>query len=349
MKITKEMGHILPDTTITSGNPVAIDIRREPFALEGLCAPYCRVPADIAEATSENVAKLALDTAGARVRFITDSDYIAIHAETVPDLNVMRMTDMSGFDLYTRKDGKFKMVGSLSASQGTGKNYVEGRLRLDSSLKEVIIYFPLFDIVKSLSVILREGCELSAPPAFSDKKPVVFYGSSIVHGVGSSRAGNSYPAIISRRLGLDFFNLGFAGAAKAEPAIIDYIASLDMSAFVYDYDHNAPSADYLESTHYAGYKRFRAVHPDTPVIFASKPDYYNDPDGENKRRRNIIMESYRRGKAEGDKNLWFIDGKTMYEEEYREEATFDGCHPNDLGYLYMANKIGAALKEALSL
>ncbi len=28
--------------------------------------------------------------------------------------------------------------------------------------------------------------------------------------------------------------------------MIEYIASLDMSAFVLDYDHNAPDADYLK-------------------------------------------------------------------------------------------------------
>ena len=107
-----------------------------------------------------------------------------------------------------------------------------------------------------------------------------------------------YAAIIARRLDSDFINLGFGGSAKAEPAIMDYIAGLDMSVFVYDYDHNAPDAEYLKNTHYEGYRRFRAAQPDTPVIMASKVDYHSDAET-NETRRRIVMESYKRGLEAG--------------------------------------------------
>ena len=54
------------------------DARTAPIALEGLYqplsgGPFRRLPREVAEATSEGVAQLALHTAGGRARFATDS------------------------------------------------------------------------------------------------------------------------------------------------------------------------------------------------------------------------------------------------------------------------------------
>ena len=54
--------------------------------------------------------------------------------------------------------------------------------------------------------------------------------------------------MVSRYFESDFVNLGFSGNCKGEDLMAEYIASCDMSIFVYDYDHNAPSADYLRET-----------------------------------------------------------------------------------------------------
>ena len=53
---------------------------------------------------------------------------------------------------------------------------------------------------------------------------------------------------------------------------MNYIASLDMSIFVYDYDHNAANADELTKNHYAGYEIVRAAHPDIPILFLTRPN-----------------------------------------------------------------------------
>ena len=87
--------------------------------------------------------------------------------------------------------------------------------------------------------------------------PVVFYGSSITHGAAAGRPGNTYENFISQKYNLDYVNLGFAGQAKGEVNMAEYIAGLRMCAFVCDYDHNAPDADYLEKTHYRFYEIIR--------------------------------------------------------------------------------------------
>ena len=349
MKITKELGQKPNDTTISSGNPVFLDLTKPPFRLHGFSEPYRRVPETVAGATSESVADLAAMSAGGRVRLRTDSDYIVIHAEIAATLRNPQDSEITttGFDLYQMENGSYHFLGLMSPSQGEGKTYVESRVRLKPGMKNLMLHFPLFAKVKSACIALREGCELESASDYTYPVPVVFYGSSIVHGVGAGRPCSNYPAIISRRLDCDFINLGFSGAAKAEIPMIDYLASLPMSVLVYDYDHNAPDEDYLQKTHYAGYERFRAAQPDTPVIMASRVDYHSDrPSDET--RRGIILESYRRGLAAGDKNLWFVDGSTIYSPELHSESTSDDCHPNDVGYLAMADAIGAAVKEALA-
>lgn len=350
MKITKQMGIIPDNTTITTGDPVFLSATNAPFCLYGLCEPFRRVPKDVAKATSESVKNLAEVPSGARIRFRTDSDYIVMRGEVTDRIDMFgTMTSVAtdGFDVFEMENGEYRFRGIMSPSQRDGKKYVESRIRLAAGMKDIMIHLPLFTALSDVYVALREGSELEAGSGYKYKTPVVFYGSSIVNGVGVSRPSSAYPAIISRKLDCDFINLGFSGAAKAEPAIIDYIKTLDMSVFVYDYDHNAPDADFLKSTHYAGYKRFRDACPDVPVIMASKPDYHFINVAENEKRRKIIEEDYLRALSEGDKNICFVDGSKMYDPRFGDEATSDGCHPNDLGAMYMATAIGEAVKKYL--
>jgi hypothetical protein len=175
-----------------------------------------------------------------------------------------------------KENGKYKFRGVFIPSQGEGKSYIESRLRYgDKNMKDIMLDFPLSANISELYIGLREGSELLPATPYKYTKPIVFYGSSIVHGCGL-RPCSPYSSVISRRFDTDFVNLGFGGGAKAEPALMEYIASLKMSMLVYDYDHNAPTPEYLEETHYAGYKIFREKQPKTPVVFASKPDYHSN-------------------------------------------------------------------------
>ena len=88
---------------------------------------------------------------------------------------------------------------------------------------------------------------------YRDMKPVLYYGSSITQGGCCSRPGNTYQAVVSRRLNIDFVNLGFSGNARGERAMAEYVAAQPMSAFAFDYDHNAPSVEHLKNTHYDFY------------------------------------------------------------------------------------------------
>ena len=207
---------------------------------------------------------------------------------------------------------------------------------------------PHYSEVKSLSIGIAKGSRLGKGKQYGNRKPVVFYGSSITHGAAAGRPGNTYLNFISQKYNLDYVNLGFAGKALGETTMAEYIAGLEMCAFVCDYDHNANTVERLLRSHYRLYEIVRKVHPDIPYIIVTRPDFYPKVE-ENAKLRAVIKDTYDRAVAAGDKNVYFIDGERLFDGEFYESCTSDGIHPNDLGFYRMAEKIGPVLATALRL
>ena len=119
-----------------------------------------------------------------------------------------------------------------------------------------------------------------------------------------------------------------------------------MCAFVSDYDHKAPTPEHLEATHKKLYDAIREKHPNVPYIMISRPTvHYMSDDAI--RRRSIIYQTYREAYESGDRNVYFIDGFSLFDDDLDGSCTIDGCHPTDLGFSKMARKIGAVLDYAL--
>ncbi len=215
----------------------------------------------------------------------------------------------------------------------------------EKKIRNIEINFPLYNAVSEVYIGLDEDAKVLQGEKYVSKPPIVYYGSSITQGGCTSHPGNAYPNIISRRLNRDFINLGFSGSCKDELVMAEYIATLDMSVFVYDYDYNAGTAEYLEKTHEPFYKLFRKLKPDVPVVFITVADksFSNI-----EKRKQIIYNTYQNAVNSGDKNVYFIDGQTMYENVGYDLCTVDNCHPNDLGFWYMANSIGKVLDNILN-
>lgn len=322
------------------------NVDNAPFRVYGLLRDdygYRRVPKDVAEATSVKVAGLAHNTSGGRVRFRTASKRIAIRAtmNSICRMPHMAYTGIHGFDLYA--DGIF--IKSFVPPYDIEGGY-ESVITLASNEDRLItINFPLYNSVAYLEIGLDDGFMPGCAEDYRFEKPVVFYGSSITQGGCASRPGTCYQSILSRCLDFNFINLGFSGSGRAEPAISEYMAGLDMSVFVMDYDHNAPSVEYLADTHERLFNTIRAKQPDLPILMLSRPKHYlNEAEI---MRRDIIIKTYENALAKGDKNVWFIDGSTLMPPEIRNEGTVDDCHPTDLGFYFMAKGIMPILKEIL--
>ncbi len=341
---------------ILSFSPTVYDARRAPFRLHGLYRPdegglFRRMPREVAEATNEGVKLLYTNTAGARVRFATDSAFVAVGAVYPPmEFLSKGSAALSGlgafcFDLYA--DGRHMGVlqpECLTASKNTayfdlsGERYEAVAHFGGKRMREVTLFFPSFVNIEAVYIGLEDGCTLKEAAPYKNEKPVVIYGSSITQGACASRPGNTYPAILSRRHGFDFINLGFAGSARAESAVIDYLCSLDACMLVFDYDHNAPTPDYLRRTHLLALRKLREAHPDIPFLLLSRP---NQCGGEAQARERvaIIQESYEALCADGHGPVHFVNGQDIFASLDGEMMTADGTHPNDLGFYAMAKAL----------
>lgn len=314
----------------------------ETFDLYGCNDKFERMPDDVAKSVSELVYAESKQPAGGRIRFSTNSQTLAVRCKMSYGL-------LQLFDVYRvdEKTGKEYFVAGFR-NDGALYDFVreESLGNPDGEMRSYTLNFPLYSNVESIEIGVQNCTTLSNGKSYRNEKPVVFYGSSITQGGCTIRAGMNYIALISQRYNLNYKNMGFSGAAKAEQEMIDYLCSLEMSAFVSDYDHNADDVAHLEKTHLKLYKAIRQKHPDIPYIIITKPDYYTNPD-ESDRRAEIIYKTYEYAKENGDEKVYFIHGKTLFGGNYYHNCTIDGCHPNEVGFMRMAEKIGPVVAKAM--
>ena len=369
MKVT-ELKAVDIKTTTDKEDLVFLDVDNAPFRLYGIYRDgekYRRVPSEVAEKCNDYLKSYQLVTAGGRVRFCTTSEYISVRVTLTGVVRKDNMSDVlaSGADVYI--GNKYhatvnnhivfdaatgeKLHGVLE-SAGGGIKEPEAGVDIayeaivglgDTNGQVITINLPVFNGVKNVYIGVKKDAEISRAPDYSLEKPIVFYGSSITHGASASRPGNIYENTLSRAFDFNYINLGFGGGARGEDAIADYIAGLDMSAFVLDYDHNAPSVEHLEATHERVFKKIREKHPDIPVLMLSRP--YGKLTSDVTRRQEVVRATYENAKANGDENVWLVLGSEFFPDEYRSDFSIEGTHPNDLGFMFMAEAMKPAIKE----
>ena len=349
-KLMSDDDVILPESGIKY-----YDVKEDPFQVYGLYDyknqdVYKRLPDEIGLNTNPGVAQLYMDTAGGRVRFSTDSDYIILcaHMPKIGHHSHMPLQGGAGFDIYEDNPltGESVYVNTFRPPYNMTNGYVSIHRFKQKKLRYFTLNFPTYSRVSKVELGLEETATVGAGLPYRNKKPFVFYGSSITQGGCASRPGNNYISLVCRRLNLDYINLGFSGSGKAEDIIVDYMANLEMSAFISDYDHNAPNPEYLRETHCKMYRKIREKHPTIPYLMMSRPDFIGVGRVDDSiARRDVIIDTFRYAKSEGDENVYYIDGESYYHGQWEDACTVDRCHPNDMGFMFMADKVFATLRH----
>ena len=313
------------------------------YGVQHVDGAYRRMPDNVAQEVSENVGLIAKECAGGRIRFVTDSPYVAVSARynavaIVPNYS---LTATTGFDLYSGN----QYVGAFIPAMDCVEEY-EGVLDIEGvdGARVYTLNLPVCAQIKELYIGVKEGSILTRAPKYTMEKPVVLYGSSVTQGSCASRPGNSYANMISRALDCDYINLAFWGNALGEERIAEYIAGLDMSVFIYDYDYNAPNVEHLRATHEKMFKIIRKAQPDLPIIMLSAPIPY--PTEASKERFAVIKETYDHAIENGDKNVALLSG-TEIMSPIADVALADNIHPADVGFLTMSQAIGPLIKQML--
>ena len=305
---------------------------------------FRRIPQEIADNISKGIKTACGSTSGGRIRFVTNSPFVAVKINyvAVSHNDVTPSSGCMAINMYV--DNVFGGVFRLP--DGFEELYFEGVQEMKEKGEHVItLFLPTHSHIKNLMIGVKTGTEIKRAPDYTYERPVIFYGSSITQGTGCSRSGMTYPAQISRMLETNFTNLGFGGLAKGEPAMAEYISTLDMSVFVYDYDYNA-STPLLEETHENFFKIIREKQPDLPIIMISRPSAFRTGKEDTAARFAIIKRTYDNAVANGDNNVYLVNGLEFF-GEYGCECMVDGTHPSDFGYHLMAKAIAPILKPLI--
>lgn len=323
-------------------------VLKPPFSLHGIFyadGKFKRLPYEVAKTVSEGVAVLHSIPSGGRVKFKTDSSVVALFVEEEPyQIANQPLTASSGFEIFA--DGKHakSVFQSLDGKRLESVEKFSSYARFsEKKWREIEVYFPLYCRVRQVMIGVQSGSGLAKSEDYKNIEPIVYYGSSITQGCCASKPSCTYQSFIERWLGVDYLNLGFSGNCKGERTMMEYIASLKMSAFVLDYDYNSSSVEHLGNTHLDCYLTVREKHPDIPIVMMSRPEANRC--AESVAKRNIIRTTYRYACNRRDKNVRFIDGHTLFGTKDKDICTVEGCHPTDLGFYRIAKRV---YKELIS-
>ena len=193
-----------------------------------------------------------------------------------------------------------------------------------------MLYLPGWSEVKSLQIGIEEGATIEGTPSPFRHK-VVVYGSSITHGACASRAGMTYTAIMSRNLGIDFINFGFAGQCMMQPEFLEILQKCEADAFIFDTFSN-PSAKVIEARLANFVEGITKAHPGKPLIFIQSAiplETCVDPGKRAKRELRFgtaarIMKELQKQY----KDIYLLDVKDVI----GKDGSADNTHPNDLGF-----------------
>ena len=285
---------------------------------------------------------------GARARFRTDSPTVKV------EIKVSNQYVDRGMSFY-QANAAYAYVGDysharyaalLSADNTYDSDTVSAEFTNDG-MNDITVFFPRNPTVENVIVGLEDGAALLPPTPHKLALPFVFYGSSITE-QGHTATPVAYPSLLSRFFDADFYNFGASGNAQGEPELAEHLGKIPKSVFFYDYDHNAPTAEHLRATHEAFFRVFRQFDPLSPVVMTSRPA---DDGRETEERAAIVRKTCENAARNGDKNVYFIDGRTLFGSVDPNICTTDRTHPNDLGHYLMARTLAETLltKRVLSV
>lgn len=308
-----------------------------------------RLPARLKESFRPAVWSLAQQPSGGRLRFRTDSSRIGIVASNPGTGTMHHMTSIgqSGFDLYL--DGEYQNSAWPDKDGKIAKEWAAGAA---AGPRDVTIYLPLYKGVTVKEIVLDKGAKVEAPRPFALAKPVLYYGSSITQGGCAENPGLSAAAIVSRRLNVDFVNLGFSGNGLGEPAVAQAVAEVDASAFVLDYWGN-PSPQVYRDTLPGFVDTIRSKHPKTPILVTGPywfPGEAVNPSlkSSQEEKRAIARDFVEARRKAGDEQISHVNGFEMLSRE-QAEGLVDGVHANSIGFYFCAKGLEPHLRKALGL
>ena len=355
--VSKFDARIAADTTMASADGM-VWIDATTFPLESkVCpeteSPFGRIPAALAEKVPPSVRSMGYNTTGHYYLLETDSTKFGVRWEceqkTHQDPYIPEQ-GMYGVDIYVKGDTGWRFVknGRLGSVKDpkTGRAAAWDETRTDlagKGMRQVIVYLPIRASIKWMRLGVSKGTTLRpAKHASGVTRPVVHYGTSLVHGGCASRPGIIFPTLAARRLDVPYVNLGFSGRARLEPEMADVMAVADASLFIVDTVWNCDKK-IIDERAEPFVRRLHELRPGTPILLCEGPE----ASGWRMDTNDALLRVYNKLKAESAfaGKLYYLPSAGMLPDD--GEATHDYIHPNDYGSMQMGRVFYEAIAKIL--
>ncbi|MCD6308927.1 MAG: exo-alpha-sialidase [Candidatus Latescibacteria bacterium] len=316
---------------------------------------YDRLPAKAENMVRKPVWHLGRDSAGMCVRFVTDATKIQARWDLTSenlDMPHFPATGVSGLDLYVKTYGDHWRWLGVGRPEHFPVNTVTLARGIPREKREYLLYLPLYNGVSTVEIGIGGEFTLeTAEPRPADRKPMVFYGTSITQGGCASRSGMVHTAILGRWLNYPVINLGFSGNGRMEQEMADLLAELDPSVYVLDCVPNM-NPDMVRERVEPFVKTLRKARPNTPILLVEDRNYTNSWLVQSARAHNTedhaeLRKAYFRLLESGIRNLHYLPGDHLLGHD--DEATVGGSHPTDLGFMRQARAFRDALRPILGI
>ena len=316
------------------------------FILEGTLIPeslkenrYDRLPISYKEIVRKPVWDLSKSSAGMSIRFISNSKSINVKWEVLNDLkmNHMAETGIKGIDLYFKNKDYWQYINT-----GRPVGIINESCLIDNmtnKMREFKIFLPLYDGIENIEVGIDSN-SIIQKPSKNDKKPIIFYGTSITQGGCASRPGMAHTNIISRKLDIDCINFGFSGNGGMEQSIAKLISESNPLFYVIECMPNMINAENVTNKTIPLVKTIRKKNPDTPIIlvdhFISTYSILDKRTNNEIEKMNAALETeYEKMILDGYNDIFYFKSKNAIGDD--NEGTVDGVHFTDLGFLRYAD------------
>ncbi len=322
---------------------------------------FLRFPADAQQTIPSDVWNQTQRSSGLHVRFITNSANITVNytlSSQYSSNNWFSSVGANGLDLYARKpDGKWYWC--HPGSRTIGSQFKYSSINPDDATYasdgyEYVLYFPTFAITSSISVTVDSDAQFEFLTVTNEKKPIVVYGTSIVHGAVCSRPGNTWTSIVGRNFpDYPVVNLGFSGVGRMEPEVIEVINRIDASIYILDClpnFSNTTMPPLIDGRYKSAIDTLTKYHPDAAIVLTEHVGYADMEMW--KARKDLVMADnvelkkvYDYFMQKGYTNLYYLSRSDLGLDMSADIG--DYVHPNDKGMYRYAEVYTAKITEIL--
>ncbi len=287
----------------------------------------------------ENMGSL-LNSAGVRVCFKTNALNCAIRYKidsvfVVQQIGAYLFNGLSYIVYDANKNKPFIQNGVLSRSS---EEVIILKASRKADFSNFEIYFPSFNQIKEITLIMDDDAELLPADEYLHESPIIFLGGPMTLGSGATFANTMFSQIVARKLNSDFYNLALYNNNFLIVDIAQKVASFKPWLIIAEISSIKMSLVHLKSELYYYLKGILQNNKKSLLILITQP-YLGSMDNDFQKKREHIQKVVGRICKEFHKQIFVLDGLTVFENIPFDHVSYSANYINDYGNMIYADKI----------